>query len=279
MSRIDLHIHTSASDGTLSPGELIHEVKDNNIEIFAIADHDSIDSLAQVSSLSLKNSLKFIPAAEISAFYKGKVFHILSYGCDFNSEYIKELLEYNQDIWASIDIKRVEWVSKNDWRTNLKEFEKYTYDNTRGGWRSLNYMIDKGIIENMQQYFNMYSDFVMDKTFSPLEEVLSAVKDAGGAPFLAHPAYSKDKNAQFMSINLLNDLFKCGIVGIECYNIYNESKLEEQYYLAYAKEKNLFISGGSDYHGKFISERKIGVPYITTDMLGSNWFNEYIISN
>jgi hypothetical protein len=279
MSRIDFHIHTSASDGTLSPGELIYEVKENNIEIFAIADHDSIDSIEEASLLSLENSLRFMPAAEISSFYKNKVFHILAYGCDFNSKYIKELLEYNQSIWTGIDVERVQWASKNDWRSNLKEFEKYTYDNARGGWRSLNYMIDKGIVENMQQYFNMYSDFVMDKTFASLGEVLKAIKDAGGAPFLAHPAYSKGKNTKYMSINLLNDLLKCGIAGIECYNIYNQSKQEEKYYLAYAKEKNIYISGGSDYHGEFIKERKLGIPYITTDMLGSDWYEEYIISN
>lgn len=279
MSRLDLHIHTSASDGTLKPAELIGEVIENNIDVFAVCDHDNIDNLAETSMLSVKNGLNFIPAVEISAYYCDKIFHILCYGCDFSCKYIKQILDYNQSIWDEIDVARIDWVSRLDSLADPKEFESYSYDSVRGGWRSLNYMIDKGIIGNMREYFTLHEDFKIDNTFAPLEEVINAVKDCGGMPFLAHPAYSKDKNDKFMSANLLNDLLKCGIMGIECYNIYNHSKEEEKYYLTFAKEKDIFISGGSDYHGGFITERKIGVPYITSEMIGGKWYEEFIVKH
>ena len=277
MSRLDLHIHTSASDGTLSPAELIDEVRENNIDVFAVCDHDNIDNLAETSMLSVKNGMSFIPAVEISAFYCDKIFHILCYGCDFSNKNIKQILDYNQSIWEEIDIARIDWVARLDELADPAEFESYSYDSVRGGWRSLNYMIDKGIIEDMRQYFSLHEDFKIDNTFTPLQEVISAAKDCGGMPFLAHPAYSKDKNEKFMSVNLLNELLKCGIMGIECYNIYNDTKREEQYYLSYAKEKDLFISGGSDYHGRFIAERKIGAPYITSEMIGGDWYKNCIV--
>jgi len=279
MSRLDLHIHTSASDGTLSPQQLIREVIDTGIDVFAVSDHDSTDNLAETSMLSLDKNLNFIPAAEISSFYNGKVFHILCYGSDFFNKHLQDVLYYNQSVWKQIDIARIDWISKREKSASLEEFENYSYDCIRGGWPSLNYLIDKGIISDMYQYFSLHADFCMDRTFTPLEEVIKAINISGGLAFLAHPAYSKDKNDEHMSNNLLNDLLKCGIKGIECYNIYNNSKKEEQFYVSFAKEKNLFISGGSDYHGEFIKERKIGNPYITDKMIGYKWYEDYIIKD
>jgi predicted metal-dependent phosphoesterase TrpH len=279
MSRLDLHIHTSASDGTLTAKELICEIINSGIDVFAVCDHDNIDNIAQTAVLSLRNGLSYIPASEISAYFNGKVFHILCYGCDFSNAGMRQILLYNQSVWADIDIARIEWVSRIDALADPAEFEGYSYDSIRGGWRSLNYMIDKGIIRDMKEYFSLHADFYIDKKFCELPEVISAAINSGGLPFLAHPAYSKDKGEKYMSINLLNELLKCGIKGIECYNIYNHSKEEEQYYLSYAKEKNLHISGGSDYHGGFITERKIGEPYVSSDMIGSKWYEDLIIKD
>lgn len=272
--QIDFHIHTSASDGTSDPKELVDEIACSNIEFFAIADHDTMVNVKKTGVLAKEYHLKFMPAAEISAVYDGKIFHILAYGCDEENAHLKEIFHYNQTIWSNIDISRVEWVGKHDIRVNAKEFSDYIHEPTRGGWPSLNYLIDKGIVANMHEYFMTQANFAMDESFAYLVDVTEAIRLAGGKAFLAHPAYSKDKGQKHMSTQRLDALVKSGIQGIECYNIYNASKEEETYYLTYAKEKELLISGGSDYHGQFIIQRKLGKPRITTDMLQGTWYWE-----
>lgn len=274
--QIDLHLHTSASDGTSDPKELVEEIVEKGIGIFAVTDHDTTVNVEKTFAFAKEQGLGFISAAEISAVYDGKIFHILAYGCDIGNRQLKEVLQYNQTVWANIDISRIEWVSRKDRRVNAQEFFSYSYEPSRGGWSSLNYLIDKGIVGNMQEYFMTQTDFVMDENFAYLPDVIEAINASGGKAFLAHPAYSKEKNERVMSADRLDKLVRAGIVGIECYTIYNASKEEEKYYLTYAQEKGLLISGGSDYHGKFITQRKLGVPHITTEMLHGTWYEEMI---
>ncbi len=254
--------------------ELVEEISDMGIGVFAIADHDTTANVEKTAALAKQRGLGFIAATEISAFYDGKIFHILGYGCDIDHVYLKEILQYNQSVWASIDISRIEWVGQRDSRVDAQEFFSYSYEPSRGGWPSLNYLIDKGIVGNMQEYFMTQTDVVLDENFADLADVTKAIAQSGGRAFLAHPAYSKDKNEKFMPAGRLDEVVKMGIAGIECYTIYNASKEEENHYLAYAKERGLLISGGSDYHGKFIAQRKLGVPHVTAQMLQSDWYQE-----
>ncbi len=271
---IDFHIHTSASDGTYSPRRLIDEVLKKQLACFAVTDHDETRHVDEVGALARAYGIGFLRGVEISAVHQGRIYHITTYGCDFDTPMLNDVLRHNNEVWHNIDLARIHSLSTTETHADLAEFLAYRHDESRGGWRSLNYMLDKGIVSDLDEYFSFSFPGTYQSDFTPLADVLKAIRSAGGLAFLAHPAYYKTTGS-FFSYENLDTLFSLGIDGLECYTTYNTSEEEARYYQHYATAHGLLISGGSDCHGDFIPARKLGRPAITVDMVGS-WFEKYI---
>ncbi len=275
---VDLHIHSCASDGTLTAEEIIDACIEKDITLFSVTDHNSIANNAEIRRIIKSKEISYIQGLEITSTLRGRDFHITVYDFDeTNKELIELLRKYTQDIERNFCNEFIEGFSKQIPQLNLEEFNAYSYDLKRGGIKLLNYLMDKKAVNNLDEYFLLASDFISRfRIFPPPHEVIDIAKKAGGYPFLAHPPYYYDT----FSEKELARWCEWGIAGIECYSPYFREG-ENESYIDFCKKNDLLISGGSDYHGTF-TERKLGSQRITPDMINLGdirVINERIIEN
>lgn len=259
--KVDMHIHTDASDGTWSIEDVIMEVRKNNIRVFSVTDHDTIENSILVNKLKL-DDLIFILGAEISVTYNDKEYHITAYDFDCSDVKLNQLLMRNRTKRIEYNGKLVKKIKKLGLLDNIDDYDKYIYNKHRGGWKSLNYFIDKGLISDIKGFFDLVNISGEKLEFEHPREVIEIIKDAGGYCFLAHPsAYNKGSILSIEELNIWNDF---GINGIECYSPYLSKEEDANYYIDYCNKNNLLISAGSDCHGAF-NNRKLGNPSVRYD--------------
>lgn len=257
---VDLHIHTTTSDGTLTPEELIIELKKNHIDTFAITDHDATDSISKTITLAKANHLNFIPGIELSTTYFDKEIHLLVYGIDPNCPLLKELIIHNRGIRNRQSLQIIERASLDVGNVSLEDYLIYERNPKNGGWKSENYLRARGAIESLNDFFD-FANQVPPMIFPSPLELIPKLKEKGYQIILAHPpAYF---NGQLLQDSFLDPLVDAGLDGIECFSPYYKSPFEKDHYLNYCREKNLLITAGSDYHGDFIPSRKLGNPAVT----------------
>lgn len=264
--RADLHIHTTASDGTWTPAELVSQAAAAGLGAIAVTDHDSVANVGETAVLAAAAGLKFIPAAEICA-TKGQImFHILGYGIDIDNKRLLELLQYNEALLEQKDIDSIAVLEKEGWAVSTKEFAGYSYDRRRGGWRALAYLQDKGLCRDVNDFFGRI--FTKEHKlgfpeFLPVAEVIAAIHAAGGAAICAHAASGFHGPGLDLELELLSEE---ALDGFECYHS-GHSAENTRKLLQYCRSRGLMISGGSDCHGLFVPGRPLGKPVIDTDDL------------
>ena len=265
---IDLHIHTSYSDGTDSVIELLEKAEKNKLEYISITDHDNCRAYDELKHLEIEKVYngKIIPGVEIKCGYKGRLIEILGYNVDTEkiNNWSNEFYKYKTK--SDLQAKYFDLLYDKCLKMNLimSEKEKIEFDKNKD-WASVQiYKEIKKHFENKEKvpedFWNEFKVFskkycgdknhilYINKTldYPTLEEAIKAVKDAGGLVFLAHVFiydWAKDKKA------LLNEILESyDIDGIECFH--SEFSEEDIKYLKnFCKEKQYYMSGGSDYHG------------------------------
>lgn len=265
-TKIDLHIHTTASDGTWSPEELIEKLEEKDIQIFSVTDHDTIDNITKISRLAEYKNLLFIPGVEISSLSGNNYYHILCYNFDTKNQKLLKILKQNTLMLDERDDSSIEFLENKGMNVSFSEYMSYRNNRQRGGWKALNYAMDKGLCSDYKDFFKLFSklglSFEMPRFPSP-KEVIDTVKKAGGIPVLAHPG------AEFYPDNyrhVLDFFLNKGIMGIECYHPENSPDITK-YCMDFCRNTKLLITGGSDCHGDFVRTRKLGYPKITLEML------------
>ncbi|MFH1904370.1 MAG: PHP domain-containing protein [bacterium] len=263
---VDLHIHSCASDGTLTAEEIVDACIDKNITLFSVTDHNSIAGNAKLCKLTKSKDISYISGVEIASTFKGREFHITVYGFDETNKELRELLrKHTQDVEGNFCNKFIKSFSSQIPQLSLEEFSTYSYDLRRGGCKLLNYLMDKKVLKTLEEYFFLAGDIISKfRTFSLPHKVIDIAKKAGGYPFLAHPPDYYNCLDRFPEKEL-DEWYEWGIAGIECYSPYF-TEGENEPYISFCKKNGLLISGGSDYHGTF-TERKLGSQQITPDMI------------
>ncbi len=259
--RVDLHIHTTASDGTWTPAALTAAALRLGLGAVAVTDHDSVGNVAEMGRLAAAAGLRFLPAAEISATKNGVMFHILGYGLDIANKALLELLEHNARLLAEKDEESILLLEREGWPVSLREFAAYTYDRRRGGWRALAYLEDKGLCGGVDDFFSRI--FTAEHSlgfpeFPPVGEAIAAIHAAGGVALCAHAA------SGFHGPGLRRVLEMLAGEAFDGYECYHSCHTEEdtRLLLGHCRRNGLCISGGSDNHGSFVPGRRLGEPAI-----------------
>lgn len=260
IKKVDLHIHTRASDGTWNINELLKAIQINKIDVFSITDHDTIKMVIKLLQRNLNINSVLIPGVELSSTFDSREFHITSYGFDTQNKELLDLISYNNKVRNDFNKQIIYYFEKLTNNELINKYYDYQNDKSRGGWKALNFLIDYNLITGLHDLFDKISNMEEKMIFLPPNKVIDIVHKAGGFSFLAHPGAYYDK--ELLEKDLLIEFVEMGIDGIEAYSPYLNKLSDAKYYIEFCRSNNLMISGGSDSHGSFIKERKIGKPDI-----------------
>lgn len=263
--KVDLHIHTTASDGTWTPSELVDNILKAEIKAFAVTDHDCTSNINETAELARSKGLAFVPGVEINTKYKGRNYHILGLGIDPVNTELQVLLNKNRKMMYDLDYKSMEFLEKAHPEISVAEFQKYVHPSERGGWKALSYTIDKGLCASYKEFLKLFEDYNSfgELDFPSPKEAIAAIITAGGVPILAHPG-AEFYDSDYKSI--VSSMIEEGIKGIECYHPNNSQEITE-YCLDVCKSQGLLVTGGSDCHGTFNSKRYLGYPDVNLSQL------------
>lgn len=271
--KVDMHMHTYFSDGTMSPEEIVQKAKMREVGILAITDHNKLESWEELQKAAAKEGIIPIRGVEINAAYKDKVLHLLAYGFEDHTK-LFELIDLADCEMQRMSDDLIVNLSKIDERVSLEDFNAYEYDRRKGGWKGLHYLLERGLTTKLFEGFRFYREYGCDFPeyhFPAIEELCKNIKEAGGYSVLAHPmSYFKELNEEEL-IAVLEDLRSKGLTGIECYYP-THSEMITKTCVDFCKKYNMLITTGSDEHGEFGKEAKtldqtIGCMNIHRDMI------------
>ena len=245
--KVDLHLHTTASDGRLDPGVLVGVAAKKGLSVIAITDHDSIDGIAP-ALLAAESfpSLRVIPGLEINTDITNGEVHILGYFIDYRNKELERALETLRNSREARARKMIAKLGELGIDVEWQRVKELAGGGSIGRPHIAQAMFERGYILSFQEAFIKYIGrqgpaYAERERLSPVEAVALVVK-AGGLPVLAHPADIADLE------ELLIELKQAGLVGLEAYyNGYNRKTINRLVDLA--DKHGLLTSGGSDFHG------------------------------
>ena len=250
---IDLHMHTSVSDGTDSPEEIVARVCDAGIGLFSITDHDAVKAALAVPPLLRAGGPDFITGAEFSCRDELGKYHVLGYGYDPDSPAIRRLVETGHGFRMSKLTARLEFL-KDEFGFDFPgdEVKKLLALDNPGKPHIANLMVRLGYVETKEQAFAEYLNkkSFNDQHVSP-EMAIRLIAEGGGIPVLAHPAYG-DGDQIILGEEMeerINRLVGFGLRGLEAFYSGFTPKIRARM-LDLADRFGLFVTAGSDYHGK-----------------------------
>lgn len=244
----DLHMHTSCSDGVLTPEELVQSAKEAGLNFIAITDHDTVDGICQLYEAGLypNTGIKIIPGIEFSAHHDTSEIHILGYNIDiYNRELVDRLNDVVEARWTrfSTMVAKLQALGYDISETDVLEIADGSTSISRSHIAQT--MVHKGYCASVRETFEQLLNkgkpaYVSHYRLEP-GEIIDLIKNSGGTPVLAHPKLVHDDA-------LVEQLLKNGIEGIEA--IYPKHDAEDtKRYLEMADKYHLLVTGGSDFHG------------------------------
>ena len=244
----DLHVHTTFSDGKLTPEELVAAAKAVKLNYIAITDHDTVEGISHLYEHGLYPSrgIRIIPGIEFSAHHPLREIHILGYNIDIYDRRMVDKLN---------DVTEARWTRFSNMVAKLQE-HGYDINETdvltlAGASRSISrshiarVLVKKGCFPSVREAFNA----VLEKgkpCYVPhfrleAEEIIEIIKQAGGIPVLAHPKLIHDEG-------IVESLCQKGLEGIEVFYPKHD-ETDVAHYMALAEKYHLLVTGGSDFHG------------------------------
>ena len=247
---VDMHLHTTASDGSFSPSEVVQKVKSSGVKVFSLTDHDTTAGVHEVEG-EIPEGMEFFKGIEFSCKAGDIKCHILGYSYDDNHpDFIKALAaaEAKREDKLAIRIEHLREVDGIELTADeIAELEEIP---SAGKPHIANILMRRGIPGTRTEVINRYLEFGVESRI-PAELAIGAIKSSGGVAIWAHPLGGE--NEIHMSRDELEEkrgvLQDIGIEGLECfYSRYDEDEIAML--LDIAESRGLLVSGGSDFHGK-----------------------------
>lgn len=260
MDYIDLHVHSSASDGSLTPKEVVDLAVSAGLSAFALTDHDTVDGVEEaVTYAASLGKIEVIPGIELSCYYKKREIHIVGLYVDYKNQTFLEELQKLKQAREDRNRKMVQNFVDAGIPLTIDELKHGNPNSVITRAHFARVLVEKGVCKNKQEAFDKYlginCPFYLAKPQVTPEHVLGLINEAGGTAILAHP-YSYQFDCAEVE-TLLDTLSPLGLAGIECYySTYDDGQIQELRSIALKKE--LLVSGGSDFHGAVKPDISIG---------------------
>ena len=267
MKRIDLHVHTTASDGTASPAEAVKLAREAGLSAIAITDHDTVSGYAEAAEAGKALGVEVIPGIEISTKY-GRAVHILGYYIDPDSDKLAPVLEWVVHDRDERNRKMAELMAADGLPVSYEEMHR-RFGAVIGRPHFAEVLVELGLAKDIRDAFDRYVEkgqkYYLPRNFLSIERSIEIIREAGGVPVLAHPFQYKLDDAGLRE--LIEHCMESGLQGMECR--YSGYSVEQSKYLGcLAEEYGLIKTGGSDFHGDNKKHISIGtgtghleVPY------------------
>ena len=260
---IDLHSHTTASDGSMTPTELVHHAKEVGLSALGIADHDTIGGLEEATAAAEQKGLELVPCIEISVDYPQGEFHLLGYYVDFHNAEFLSRIQYLQDNRVNRNGVMVRKMQELGFDITMEDILAESGGGQVGRPHMGRVLMKKGYVGSVQEAFDKYladgKPLHVPKVKLSPAEAIDLVHSAGGVAVVAHPKYMEYPTEAELSEELAR-LKACGLDGLECY--YSQhSEAETAQYLRLAEQFGFLVTAGSDFHGVSKPTVPLGVVY------------------
>ena len=257
---IDLHVHTTASDGQYTPSQIIQKAADKNIKVIAITDHDTTAGLSEAKKAGADSGVTVVGGIEINITFPTGEFHLLGLGLKETSKSLNIIVENVIKNRTERNLQIIQKMNEDGVAITAEELAEDFPDTVIGRPHFAAELVKHGVVKTRQQAFDQYlargRKWYVPRICTNLDEAIVAIRESGGVPVLAHP----------MSLYLswgrlpdfLTDCYEKGVAGIEAFHpgarVTECLRLEEL-----GRKIGFVITAGSDFHGEKIrSDRRLG---------------------
>lgn len=243
--RIDLHVHSTASDGTLSPTRVVQEARAHGVKVLALTDHDTMDGVAEAQAAGCAEGVQVIAGVELNTDSPAGEVHVLGYCISLGNEAFRALLEGRRRARTVRAHKIVDRLNELGMRVEFDDVARLADEGNIGRPHIARALVAAGYAADVREAFDRWLHeggpaYVKRDSLSPADAI-AAIKAAGGVPVLAHPGRIRDQS-------VIAELIEAGLEGLECY--YPEHSPEQtKRYLDLARRHGLIATGGTDFHG------------------------------
>ncbi len=250
--RCDFHMHTTHSDGSYTPDELLKYCKEKNLNTVAVTDHDTVSGYDECKAAADKYGVELIPGIEISCQFEPGTLHVLGYFLNPKDAGLAKSLADLQRARADRNPMIIEKLNKHGIKITMAEVTAESGGDQIGRPHFAQVLIKKGYVKNNEDAFRTYlgkgAAAYVDKRRLSAKEGIEMISKAGGVAVIAHP-----KQLKVTDRARLRELFKewksYGLGGVEAYSSC-QTKDEQKFWHDLGAELGLIITGGSDFHGK-----------------------------
>lgn len=259
---IDLHLHSTYSDGRHTPRELVEFAVDRKLAAISISDHDCLDGFRYLPEATAGTGIEFISGIELSCVNNGRDLHVLGYGVDVNDTEFQDMLARFRKSRELRGIKIIEKLNAIGVKIDAETVFEKAGEGALGRPHIAEALVEGGYTKDFSEAFNRYigedCPAYVEKFKLDPNDAIGHIRKSGGLAFVAHAGYYME------DMDVFYELLDCGFDGIEIYHP-NHSPSVFNTLAGIAEERGLLVSGGSDFHG-FAERDAVGEPKVPYEL-------------
>ncbi|MYA29270.1 MAG: PHP domain-containing protein [Nitrospira sp. SB0666_bin_27] len=250
MARIDLHLHTRYSDGSLTPAEVVDLAHQAGVTAVAITDHDILDGIPHALNAATPLDIEVIPGVELSSRFHERELHVLGYFVDWQDSTFRDHLAQQRRSRHVRNPQTIERLNALGLELSVEEVKAKAGSDSIGRPHVAQVLVEKGYVQDTREAFDRYlkegAPAYVPRTLADTRDVIAWIRNAGGVPVLAHPTWTRCQGEPLH--RLCAGLKEAGLLGLEVfYSSHNRRQTSR--FLELAKRLDLLVTGGSDFHG------------------------------
>lgn len=266
MMSADLHVHSTASDGTIRPQQIVQQAYEIGLSVISLTDHDTVDGVQPaVQAASEIRGLEVIPGIEINTTWNELEIHVLGYYIDVSSDGLRKVLELLKQAREERAREIIKKLKKVGVFLSFERIREFAPSGTIGRPHIAQAMLDAGYVSSIKEAFENYLNngkpaYVPRYKIEPFHAI-EVIKRAGGIPVLAHPGLINSDESVFV-------LIESGILGLEVYYPQHTQEMIRKYTLL-CDEYGLIMTGGTDYHGPGMGYPPLGTVRVNKEIVAN----------